>query len=143
MSDNAEVIEMTEPKPFLVRAIIEWIWENNIAPFVRFDATHPDAKVPPHLQHKDLILDLGTNAISHYSADNHGISFSANFNQAHHHVWIPMDAIEQVFAPAANNQGMIFMASPKEGTEKPANANNDAPKEKPAKEKASFLKVVK
>ncbi len=95
-------------KPYLFRAIHEWILDNEGTPYLLVDATQPSVKVPQeHVKDGQIILNVSPNAIQSWFADNEAISFNARFSGKAQQIYIPMNALLAVYAQE-NSLGMAF-----------------------------------
>jgi stringent starvation protein B len=155
-------------RPYLLRAIYEWILDNNLTPQILVDATQQNVKVPnQHVKDGQILLNVGTEAVNNLVMDNHSVSFSARFSGRPMAITVPISAVLAVFS-RENGQGMAFpdeaemeQALIDEISEKPetkvadASMENfdigsdidvevdlDKPQEKPKRSKPS-LKIVK
>lgn len=119
---------MTSAKPYLIRAIYEWIVDNEKTPYVSVDTTFPQVVVPEqYIANDGIILDIAPFSIKDLLVDNEAMSFKAQFNGIVHNIYIPIPAVVSIYA-SENNQGMTF---PKE---EPTSQDNGQPllkKEKP------------
>ena len=99
---------MTSSKPYLIRAIYEWIADNNLTPYITIDTTTPHVGVPKECAREDqLTLDISASAASNLLIGNEAIEFKARFNGVGHSIYIPMDAVMIIFAQE-NDRGMAF-----------------------------------
>jgi stringent starvation protein B len=95
-------------KPYLFRAIYEWILDNNGTPYILVDANQTNVQVPQeHVKDGQIILNVSPNAIQGWHADNDAISFSARFSGKAQQLYIPMLALLAVYAQE-NSLGMAF-----------------------------------
>lgn len=129
---------MTPLKPYLIRALYDWIVDNDLTPYLLVDAEHPEAVVPrQYVQDGKIILNLNPQAISALSLGNRTIVFDARFSGTPMKIDIPLNAVLALYAKETG-KGMIF--EPDADTE-------ETPPEpsppSPTKSKAPFLKVVK
>ena len=132
---------MTSSKPYLLRALYEWIVDNNCTPHLLVNAHLPGVQVPQ--QHVDknghIVLNISPSAIQHFSMDNDAISFSARFGGIVNNLYVPTDAVQGIYT-RENGQGMMF--EPEEIPEPPTPAPSSTEETKsPAKRPG--LRVVK
>jgi stringent starvation protein B len=141
MSDD-KLPPMSSNRPYLLRAIYDWITDNNLTPYVR---------VPPQVvKNGQVVLNLAMRAVANLDLGNDWISFQARFSGVSHSIHIPIQAVLALYAQE-NGQGMMFPAeeggdapppsSPDPDDTPPAPPGDDAG-EKP-KRSAPFLRVVK
>lgn len=99
---------MTPSRPYLVRAIYEWLVDNNATPYVLIDATNPLVHVPPqHVKDGKIVLNAAPHAVKDLFIQNDGISFSARFGGVPMIISAPMVAVLAIYA-RENGQGMFF-----------------------------------
>jgi stringent starvation protein B len=134
-----EATPMTSSRPYMVRAVYEWINDNNMTAHVLLDATRAGVTVPQaHVKDGRIVLNLAPGAVRDLFIRNEGISFSARFGGVPMQVSAPMQAVLAIYA-RENGQGMFF----DEDEEFPAaGAPDDKPPEPPAGKRPS-LRVVK
>ncbi|WP_300614916.1 ClpXP protease specificity-enhancing factor [Dokdonella sp.] len=128
---------MTSNRPYLLRALYEWISDNGLTPYLLVDAAGDGVRVPPGTA-KDgrVVLNIAARAVSQLDMANEHISFLARFSGVSQSVHVPMAAVLAIYAQE-NGQGMMF-SSESPSTEPPPPA--PAPEEPP---KRSHLRVVK
>lgn len=99
---------MTSSKPYLIRAIHEWIVDNGMTPYLLVDATANGVAVPPqHIADNKIILNVSPRATQGLSISNDWVHFSARFGGASVDVSFPPTAVLAIYA-RENGQGMIF-----------------------------------
>lgn len=99
---------MTSNKPYLLRAIYEWIVDNNTTPHVVIFADNPQVIVPQQfVEEGRIILNISPTAAKDLLIDNEGMSFSARFGGKPYNVYSPMEAVLALYA-SENSQGMSF-----------------------------------
>jgi stringent starvation protein B len=99
---------MTSNRPYLVRALYEWILDNAMTPHLLVDATQPNAVVPGQfVQDGKIVLNIGPTAVRGLVLGNEHISFNARFAGAAMDVMVPADAVMGIYA-RENGRGMLF-----------------------------------
>ena len=99
---------MTPSRPYLVRAIYEWLVNNNATPYLLVDATQANVRVPTqHVKDGKIVLNIAPHAVKDLFIRNEGISFSARFGGVPMMVSAPMAAVSAIYA-RENGQGMFF-----------------------------------
>lgn len=102
---------MTSSKPYLLRALYEWILDNGLTPHVIADAGSADVEVPPQaVQDGRVVLNVSPSATRNLVMENDAISFQARFNGVSREIWMPMTAVLAIYA-RENGQGMMFADS--------------------------------
>ncbi len=104
---------MTSSKPYLLRAIFDWIIDNGLTPYVVVDVSVSGLMAPVHLaQDGKLILNIGRSAVCNLTLGEDIVSFSARFAGRSEDVSIPQSAVLAIYAKE-NGQGMMF--TPEDG----------------------------
>ena len=101
---------MNSSRPYMLRALYEWIVDNDCTPYLLVDATHANVKVPPgYAADGQIVLNTAPAAVRHFSMDNQAISFEARFSGAPFSLYVPITAVLAIYA-RENGQGMFFDA---------------------------------
>ena len=125
---------MTSQKPYLFRAIYEWLIDNDLTPYLLADTAIDGIQVPPeYVTNNTIVLNIAPNAVNNFHADNEWISFSARFAGNATELFIPMPAVQAIYGKE-NNEGIFFS----DETDPPPPDKQPAPTKKPP-----ALKVVK
>jgi len=128
-------------RPYLIRAVHEWIVENGLTPYLLVDAEQEGVMVPPHHVHDgQIVLNLRPEAVQGLSLGDSYISFRARFGGVPTAVEIPVKAVHALYAKE-NGRGMVFQAEEEDDTP-PPEAGSPAD-DKPAKPARPVLRVVK
>ncbi|RAU17879.1 ClpXP protease specificity-enhancing factor [Nitrincola tibetensis] len=138
---------MTPSRSYLLKALHEWITDNDMAPHIAVDTQVQGVMVPDQfMREEQLILNVSYSAVKDLVMDQDGVSFNARFGGVPTNVFLPLPAILAIYA-RENGQGMGFGMEP--GAEMliaedngPTEPPPDKPKLAIAKEKPR-LKVVK
>lgn len=103
---------MISNKPYIIRAMYEWIVDNGWTPHLQVDANYPSVKVPQeHAQEGVIVLNMAPSAIVGLSMDNSWFTFKARFNGMETTLGFPPEAVLAIFA-RENGQGMPFPPEP-------------------------------
>ncbi|HSC68011.1 MAG TPA: ClpXP protease specificity-enhancing factor [Cellvibrio sp.] len=104
-------MSMTSSRPYFLRAIYEWILDNNCTPHILVDAHVQGTQVPQQHVNKDgqIILNISPSAIKDFFMDNTAVSFNARFSGVVNNLYVPCGAILGIYA-RENGQGMMFEA---------------------------------
>lgn len=102
-------MSMTSSRPYMIRALYEWIVENSCTPHILVDAHVEGVSVPQQHVNKDgqIILNIAPSALKDLFIGLDAISFSARFGGMPFNLYIPCGAILGVYA-RENGQGMSF-----------------------------------
>lgn len=142
--------EMTDQKPYLLRAVYQWILDNQCTPYLVIAS--PGAGwvhgVPAHLlQEEVLVLNISPTATEQLSIDNDGICFYARFAGQSCQVWVAMPAIVSLVT-RENNEGISFPVAeniqegPTDDSHRPESSTADKSREK-KNGPSGHLKIIK
>ncbi len=127
-------IVMSSNRPYLLRAMYDWIADNGLTPYLLVDATAPNLIVPVNaVKDGRVVLNIAGRAVNHLDLGKEFVRFGARFSGVSQSVEVPMSAILAIYAQE-NGQGMMFPAehSPTPPTPEPL-----------ASRKGPHLRVVK
>jgi stringent starvation protein B len=95
-------------RPYLLRAMHEWISDSNQTPHIVVDASIEGVEVPrQYVQGGKIILNVSSSATSMLSLGNEVVRFRARFGAATYDVSVPIVAVLGIYA-RETGQGMIF-----------------------------------
>jgi stringent starvation protein B len=130
--------EMTSNRPYLLRALYEWISDNNMTPHVLVDAAIDGVDVPNQaIQKGKVILNIDQAAVHNLEMGNEWLTFDARFSGRQHAVSVPVEAVLAIYSKE-NGQGMMFAL---EDESIPPTDPDDGSDPKPVRR--PHLKVVK
>lgn len=130
--------EMTSNRPYLLRALYEWIADNRLTPHVLVEAGIEGVDVPDQaVQKGKVILNIDNSAVRDLDMGNEWLTFKARFSGSEYRVSVPNEAVLAIYAKE-NGQGMMFA---QEGETVPPTDPENGPGDKA--EKRSHLKIVK
>ncbi len=111
---------MTSNKPYLLRALNEWIIDNGQTPHIIVDINAQAVEVPKQaIQDGKLVLNIAPQATRNLEIGNDSITFQARFSGSPFDLFLPIDAVMAIYA-RENGQGMMFTHSKdKEGEHQP------------------------
>lgn len=99
-------------RPYLLRALYEWVLDNEMTPHLAVDATVEGVQVPHQfVRDGQITLNISPSAVQGLIMDDHGVSFSARFGGVPMNVYIPMAAVMAIFS-RENSMGMGFGMEP-------------------------------
>ena len=120
MGDDAA--QMTSQRPYLLRALYEWVVDNGMTPHVLVDATQPGVRVPAHaVKDGRIVLNIAERAVGGLRMDNDSLRFSARFGGVSQSVLVPLHAVIAVYA-RETGQGMAMPDEPRAPASAPAEA---------------------
>ena len=101
---------MNSSRPYMLRALYEWIVDNDCTPYILVDANHAGVAVPPgYSADGQIVLNTAPAAVRDFTMDNQAISFEARFSGAPFSLYVPITAVLAIYA-RENGQGMFFDA---------------------------------
>lgn len=136
---------MNDSKPYLLRALYEWICDNDCTPYLYIDTAVSDVLLPQHLyQEEPLVLNISPSACNQLTMANDIIALQARFSGKIFDISVPISAVLAIVA-RENGQGMTFASisdakATADANEKLAKSNTTDNNKKTNK---SPLKVVK
>lgn len=138
---------MTSNRPYLLRALYEWICDNELTPYLLVDAMGDDLNIPHEfVEDGKIVLNISPSAVRDLDLNNDYINFKARFSGKSMNVYFPQIAVQAIYAKE-NGRGMVF---PEEEVEPNDEPPSDSQAEKPAKKKEdkkkkdrSHLTVIK
>ena len=101
-------LNLTPTRPYLARAIYEWICDNNLTPHLLVDATQPYTDVPTQfVQDGQIVLNIVPHAVHMLNISNDAVTFSARFGGVSKDIYVPISAVLGLYA-RENGQGLFF-----------------------------------
>jgi len=105
---NQNVPAMSSHRPYLLRALNEWIADNGMTPHLLVDASRPGVQVPPQaISDGKVVLNIAERAVARLVIDNDAVSFTARFGGVSHPVVVPIPAVLAIYA-RETGQGMAL-----------------------------------
>lgn len=103
---------MTPSRPYLVRALHEWILNNDCTPYVMVDASMPGVAVPEDfVKEGRIVLNISPSAVRGLAIEDVGLSFTARFGGVPMSIYVPAMAIMGIYTKE-NGEGMFFGNEP-------------------------------
>ncbi|MDN3559413.1 ClpXP protease specificity-enhancing factor [Vreelandella neptunia] len=124
---------MKSSRPYLARALYEWLLDNELTPYLVVDATLPGVEVPRQfVQNGQIVLNVAPTAVRDLFMENQAIGFNARFGGQPMQVMIPTEALIAIYA-RENGAGMVFGHEPElgEGAESFGDIEEEKPSTKP------------
>jgi len=117
-----------------MRALYEWIVENDLTPYVLVEASMSGVIVPQQfVKDNQIVLNISPDAVVDLNISNEAVMFNGRFGGVATDIFVPISAVVGIYA-RENGQGMVF--DPEETVSSP----DDTP---PEPEKRPSLKIVK
>ncbi len=105
---SSKLPALTSRRPYLLRAMHEWMTDNQQTPHLVVDATATDVEVPQqYVQDGKIVLNISYHATNGLTMSNERVEFNARFGGQTHHVLVPIHAVLGIYA-RETGQGMIF-----------------------------------
>jgi len=127
---------MTSSRPYLIRALYQWIVDNGVTPYILVDAAAEGVAVPAqYIQDNKIVLNIAPMAVRSLTLGDGEITFNARFSGKSTDIYVPTEAVLAIYA-RENGQGMMFTDEP----HNPEPPDGDGPDDSPDKPR---LRVVK
>ncbi len=137
----SDATPMTSNRPYLLRALYQWISDNSMTPHLLVDATREGVQVPAStVKEGRVVLNIAARAVANLDLGNRDVRFKARFGGVSQSVVVPMPAILAIYAQETG-QGMML---PEDGGTLPADEPDSSP-EPPddGPKRGGHLRVVK
>jgi stringent starvation protein B len=106
MTDDS--LRMTSHRPYLLRALAEWIADNGMTPHLLVDATQAGVQVPASaVKEGKVVLNIAERAVVRLQIDNEAVSFTARFGGVSYPVMVPIPSVLAIYA-RETGQGMAL-----------------------------------
>jgi stringent starvation protein B len=116
---------MTSTRPYLLRAIHEWMLDNGLTPQIVVDANNDKVQVPRQfVEDGRIVLNIADSAVRHLSLGNDWVEFQARFSGSPFQIRVPIQHVLAVVA-RENGAGMSFSEEP--DSEDDSTLDNDQP----------------
>jgi stringent starvation protein B len=136
---------MNSSRPYLIRALYEWIVDNDCTPHLLVNSELTGVQVPPGFASDgQIVLNVSPSAVRHLHMDNEAVSFEGRFGGVAHSLYVPAGAVLAIYA-RENGQGMVFdLESPMATSEDEEPEEQGPPDDEPPRPSGRpSLKVVK
>lgn len=144
--------ELSSRRPYLIRALYDWVLDNDLTPHLLVAADAPGVAVPRQFVTEDgkITVNISPGAVRGLALDNELIRFSARFSGQNYNVSLPPGAVLALYA-RENGEGMLFGEVEASPTPPDDDSSGDGPEtdgdtgsdNAAQKKKRSHLKVVK
>lgn len=140
-------------RPYLIRALYDWIVDGGEDPYVVVDCFYPGVEVPEtHIKDGQIVLNLAPRALSGWNMADFGVMFQTRFGGIPTEIILPYGAITAIYGKESG-LGMAFGQEPGGVPELPSGetrtpAFEPAPEDaqenaKPPKRERPALRIVK
>ena len=138
MSDDPPA--MSSNRPYLLRALYEWIGDNQMTPHLLVDAGREGVQVPASaVKDGRVVLNVAARAVSQLDLGNREIRFLARFGGVSQSVIVPVSAVLAIYAQETG-QGMML---PDDGAALAPEGPEDPPEPPAEGKKGGHLRIVK
>lgn len=133
----SETTNLKPRRPYLLRAIFDWLLDNELTPYLLVDATKNGVNVPlEFVQNDKIVLNIAPHAVGNFEMTDDFVQFSARFSGVSQQVVVPMSAVLAIYS-RENGQGIAFEKEPQyENDQTYSQPNNE-------EKSASPFKIVK
>jgi stringent starvation protein B len=94
-------------KPYLVRAIYEWCIAEQFTPYLLVKVDQNTLAPRTFIKDGKILLNLSPESIKDLLMGDEAITFAARFNGAPENLYLPISAIEGIYAKE-NGEGLFF-----------------------------------
>ena len=136
---------MTSSRPYIIRALYDWILENQCTPYVLVDAFGKGVEVPQeHVKDGQIVLNISPTAVQSISIANEAVEFDGRFGGIPKKVVVPIRSVLGIYAKE-NGQGMMFESEEPSDPTDPPKERDENKKEglSATRAKKPSLKIVK
>ena len=118
---------MTSHRPYLLRALNEWIADNGMTPHLLVDATQAGVQVPASaVKEGKAVLNIAERAVVRLMIDNDAVSFTARFGGVSQPVYVPISAVLAIYS-RETGQGMALPEDVTHDADAREESSDDAP----------------
>lgn len=141
MTETSDQAPRLPPKrPYLLRALYQWMTDNGQTPHLVVDATLRGVAVPEeHVEEGRIVLNVSYSATQQLEMGNEEIVFQARFGGTPRRLRVPVAAVLGIYA-RESGEGLVFPAE--EYALVPPSSGPDEPPEQPAPGRPT-LRVVR
>lgn len=103
---------MTSSRPYITRALYDWILENDCTPYILVDTARKGVEVPrEYVKDNQIVLNISPAAVRAMHMGNDVITFDGRFGGEALTIVVPVEALMAIYA-RENGQGMVFEVEP-------------------------------
>ena len=116
---------MTSSRPYLIRALYQWINDNGLTPYLLVNTEAEGVQVPrQHIQDGRIVLNIAPRAVQELDMGNDEVIFSARFSGVSMIVRVPVSSILSIYA-MESGEGMVFSEPDDEDQPPPGGDSSD------------------
>ncbi|MDH5784545.1 MAG: ClpXP protease specificity-enhancing factor [Chromatiales bacterium] len=110
---------MSPSRPYLIRALYDWILDNGFTPYILVDVADERVVVPTqYVENGRIVLNVNPSAVQNLQLGNELIELDARFSGKPMHVVVPVMSVMAIYA-RENGKGMVFTEEDGGGDEPP------------------------
>lgn len=103
---------MKPSRPYLIRALYDWLLDSDLTPYLLVDATQDYVTVPQQfVQDGRIVLNVSPSAVRGLHVSDEAVSFNARFAGQPMDVYVPIPAVQAIYS-SENGEGMAFGMEP-------------------------------
>lgn len=131
---------MTPSRPYLLRALYDWILDNGYTPYILVDAEDENMDVPQEfVENGKIVFNISPTAIRELELGNEWVMLDARFSGVSRHIAVPVMNVLAIYA-RENGKGMVFTDEVDEDDDEPTPPTGG---DGGSKDKRPSLRVVK
>lgn len=135
-----EISQLTARRPYLLRAIYEWLLDNNLTPHLVVNINRPGVKVPlEHAQGGQITLNIAPRAVHELKLGNEEIRFHARFGGVSHEIVVPLAAAMAIYA---RENGVGSVLEPERAYELEIEENTDENGDGAQRKESSQIRII-
>lgn len=116
---------MTSSRPYLIRALYQWINDNGLTPYMLVNTEMEGVQVPrQHVQDGKIVLNIASRAVQELDMGNEEVIFSARFSGVSMIVRVPVLSVLSIYA-MESGEGMVFSDPDDHDEPPPAGESSD------------------
>ncbi len=127
MSKGGPSLTMKSQRPYMLRALYQWIVDSGGTPHLLVDANYPGVLVPPFaVRDGRVVLNVAPRAVRDFDISEDHVCFECRFGGRSTAVELPPNAVLAIYAQE-NGAGMAFEASPRSAPATLSSVDSDRP----------------
>jgi stringent starvation protein B len=112
---------MNSLKPYLIRAVYDWIVDNELTPHLLVNADNNKGSLPTdYIEDGKILLNIRPQAVEALSLGDNAIEFNTRFNGKSTPIEVAVNAVMAIYAKE-NGKGLVFDQEPDSGDDNPPN----------------------
>ncbi|MBT5005873.1 MAG: ClpXP protease specificity-enhancing factor, partial [Halieaceae bacterium] len=90
---------MTPSRPYIMRALYEWIVDNGCTPYILVDAAIDNVMVPEqYVKDDQIVLNISPTAVMELNISNDAVAFNGRFGGVATDIFVPVSAVIGIYA---------------------------------------------